>query len=259
MKILALKLKSVIITIIVMLIVVFGIFMTAQTLSDAVSGEARMIPIYNVETAEKKVAITFNCAVGNSDIDSILSTLDKYNVKATFFLLGSWADDYINEVQKIYDAGHEIGNHGYSHKDLPTMNYENIVLDIQKCNETVRNITGHSPTLFRAPSGAYDNKTISAAENLGMMTIQWDVDTLDWKNNPADEIIDRVINKAGNGSIIQFHTGTAHTAEALPEILEFFKKNSISCVSVGELIYYDNFTINHNGTQIQNQEVESES
>ena len=176
MKILAVKLKSVIIIMIVMLLVVFGIFITAHTLSDAVSGEVRMIPIYNVETDEKKVAITFNCAVGNSDIDSILATLDKHNARATFFLLGSWAEAYPEEVQKIYDAGHEIGNHGYSHKDLPTMNYENILLDIQKCNETVRNITGHSPTLFRAPSGAYDNKTISAAENLGIMTIQWDVE-----------------------------------------------------------------------------------
>ena len=176
MKILSVRLKSVIITAFVLLIVVFGIFLTASSLSDVVSAEARMIPIYNVDTPENKVAVTFNCAVGNSDIDSILSTLDKYNIKATFFLLGSWADDYVDEVQKIYDAGHEIGNHGYSHKDLPTMNYENILLDIQKCNETVRNITGHSPTLLRAPSGAYDNKTISAAENLGMMTIQWDVE-----------------------------------------------------------------------------------
>ena len=176
MKILSVRLKSVIITVFVLLTVVFGIFLTDHTLSDAVSGEAKMIPIYNVDTAENKIAMTFNCAVGNSDIDSIIETLDKYNVKATFFLLGLWADDYMEEVQKIYDAGHEIGNHGYSHKDLPTMNYENIVLDIQKCNETVRNITGHSPTLFRAPSGAYDNKTISAAESLGIMTIQWDVE-----------------------------------------------------------------------------------
>ena len=176
MKILAVKLQSVIITMVVILVVVFGIFMTAHTLSDAVSGEARMIPIYNVETDEKKIAITFNCAVGNSDIDSILAILDNYNIRATFFLLGSWADDYMEEVQKIYDSGHEIGNHGYSHKDMPTMNYEDILLDIQKCNETIRNITGHTPTLLRAPSGAYDNKTISAAENLGMTTIQWDVE-----------------------------------------------------------------------------------
>lgn len=162
----------------VILAVVIGVFLTACTLSDAVSAEARMIPIYNVDTNENKVAISFNCAVGNSDIDSILATLDNYKVKATFFLLGSWADDYTEEVQKIYDAGHEISNHGYSHKDLPTMTYENIILDIQKCNETVRNITGHSPTLFRAPSGAYDNKTISAAESLGMITVQWDVEPL---------------------------------------------------------------------------------
>ncbi len=102
MKILSVKLKSVIITMLVLLAVVFGIFLTAHTLSDAVSGEARMIPFYNVDTPENKVAVTFNCAVGNSDIESILTTLDKYNVKATFFLFGSWDDDYMEEVQKIY-------------------------------------------------------------------------------------------------------------------------------------------------------------
>ena len=176
MKILSVKLKSVIITGVILIAVAVGIFLTASSLSDVVSAETRMIPIYNVDTPENKVAITFNCAVGNSDIDEILSVLEQYNTKATFFLLGSWADDYTEEVQKIYDAGHEIGNHSYSHNDMPSMNYEDIMLDIQKCNETVRNITGHSPTLFRAPSGAYDNKTISAAENLGMTTIQWDVE-----------------------------------------------------------------------------------
>ena len=255
MKILSVKLKSVIITMTVILLVVFGIFLTAHTLSDAVSGEARMIPIYNVDTAKNKVAITFNCAVGNSDIDSILATLDKYNVKATFFILGSWADDYMEEVQKIYDAGHEIGNHGYSHKDLPTMNYEDILLDIQKCNETVRNITGHAPTLFRAPSGAYDNKTISAAESLGMMTIQWDVDSLDWKNISAAEITDRVLKKVQSGSIIQFHTGTENTAEALPVILETLLTESYTFSTVSGLIYMDNYIIDHKGTQFAAEEL----
>ena len=178
MKILSVRFKSVIITAIVILLVVSGIFFTAYTLSDTVSADVRMIPIYNVETDENNVAVTFNCAVGNSDIAEILSILKKYNVKATFFLLGSWADDYPEEVQKIYDEGHEIGNHSYSHNDMPSMSYEKILLDIQKCNETIRNITGHSPDLFRAPSGSYDNKTISAAEDLGMMTIQWDVEPL---------------------------------------------------------------------------------
>ncbi len=251
MKILSVKLKSVIITVLVLLAVVFGVFLTAHTLSDAVSGEVRMIPIYNVNTDENKVAVTFNCAVGNSDIDSILATLDKYGVKATFFLLGSWADDYTEEVQKIYDAGHELGNHSYSHKDMPSMTYEDILLDMGKCNETVRNITGHSPTLFRAPSGSYDNKTISAAEELGMKTIQWDVDTLDWKNISADEIVTRVMSKVGSGSIIQFHTGTEHTAEALPEIFEMLTEQGYSFVTVGELIYKENYTIDNTGRQIK--------
>lgn len=253
MKILSVKLKSIIITALVIIMVALGIFFTAHTLSDTVSAEARMIPIYNVDTPENKVAVTFNCAVGNSDIDSILTTLDKYNVRATFFLLGSWADDYTNEVQKIYDAGHEIGNHSYSHNDMPTMTYEKILLDIQKCNETVRNITGHSPTLFRAPSGSYDNKTISAAESLGMMTIQWDVDTIDWKNISADEILKRVTAKVKNGSIIQLHTGTDHTAEALPQILEYLKNENLSAVTVSELIYFNDFIIDSNGMQISEQ------
>lgn len=250
MKILSVRLRSVIITALVIIVIAFGILFTASTLSDAVSAQARLIPIYNVDTTENKVAVTFNCAVGNSDIDSILATLDEYGVRATFFVLGSWADDYTAEVQKIYDAGHEIGNHSYSHKDMPSMNYEDISLDIQKCNETVRNITGHSPALFRAPSGSYDNKTISAAENLGMMTIQWDVDSLDWKNISADEIFKRVTTKVQKGSIIQLHTGTEHTAKALPQILEYLKNKNLSVVTASELIYHEKFIIDNNGKQI---------
>ncbi len=134
MKILSVKLKS-IITAMVIIAVVLGIFFMASTLSDTVSADDRMIPIYNVDKDTNEVAITFNCAM-SGDIDKILDILNDYDIKCTFFLLGSWADDYIDEVQKIYDAGHEIGNHSYSHNDLPSMNYEDIILDIQKCNET---------------------------------------------------------------------------------------------------------------------------
>lgn len=249
MKILSVRLKT-LITACILLTIVLLTFFAVSMVTDAVSGEARLVPIYNVDTTENKVAVTFNCAVGNSDIDSILATLKNYNVKATFFLLGSWADDYHNEVQKIYDAGHEIGNHGYSHNDLPGMNYESIVLDIQKCNETVRSITGHSPTLLRAPSGAYDNKTISAAESLGMTTIQWDVDSVDWKNISADEIIERVTSKVQKGSIIQLHTGTDFTSQALPQILEFLQENNYKCVTVSGLIHHSNYVINRNGMQL---------
>ncbi len=134
-----------------------------------------MIPIYNVATEEKKVAVTFNCAMSD-DVDTILQILDTYDIKCTFFMLGSWAENHQDEVKSVYNAGHEIGNHRYSHKDLPKMNYEEILIDIQNCNETIKNITEYSPSLLRAPSGAYDNKTLSAAETLGMMTIQWNIE-----------------------------------------------------------------------------------
>lgn len=249
MKIFSFRLKSIIITAVILIAVTFGVYFMASQVSEAVSASERMIPIYNVNKDTNEVAITFNCAI-SGDVDKILQILEEYNVKATFFMLGSWADDHHEEVTAIFEAGHEIGNHSYSHNDMPSMNYDDIMLDIQKCNETVRNITGHSPTLFRTPSDSYDNKTISAAENLGMYTIQWDVDTLDWKNISADEIVTRVTSKVKSGSIIQMHTGTAHTAEALGEILNYLYSNGFKLVTVGELIYHESYHIDNNGMQI---------
>lgn len=249
MKVFSLRLKSVLITAVIILAVVGSVLFVASKVTDAVSAQARMIPIYNVETSSNKVAVTFNCATGTDDIDTILGTLDSYGVKATFFFLGSWADDHTDAAAKIYEAGHEIGSHSYSHNDMPTMSYEDILLDLQKCNTVIRNITGENPVMFRAPSGSYDNKTISAAEALNMYTIQWDVDSIDWKNLSADEILKRVTTKVKSGSIIQLHTGTEHTAEALPEILRYLKSENFEAVTVGELIFKDNYIIDYNGTQ----------
>ena len=249
MKIISFKLKSVLITAAIILAVTFGVLFAASKVTDAVNAGARMLPIYNVQTDSNNVAVTFNTANGDGETAEILSILEEYDVKATFFLLGSWADSHTDEVTAIYEAGHEIGNHSYSHNDMPQMTYEDILLDIGKCNTTIRNITGENPVLFRAPSGSYDNKTISAAESLGMYAVQWDVDSIDWKNISADEIIQRVTSKIKSGSIIQLHTGTEHTAEALPEILNYIKSNGFNPVTVGELILKDNYIIDNNGTQ----------
>ena len=176
MKFFSFRLKSIIITAVIIVAVCVGVYFMASQVSEAVSASERLIPIYNVDKNTNEVAITFNCAVGGEDIGTILSVLDKYDVKATFFMLGSWAENHHEEVTAIFNAGHELGNHSYSHNDMPSMSYDDIMQDIQKCNETVRSITGTATTLFRAPSGSYDNKTISAAENLGMKTVQWDVE-----------------------------------------------------------------------------------
>lgn len=252
MKILSVKLKSVIITALVLLAVTIGVFFMASLVNEAVSANDRMIPIYDVDKDTNEVAVTFNCAI-SGDVDRILAILKDYDVKCTFFLLGSWAEAHADEVKAIYDAGHEIGNHSYSHTDMPSMSYENIILDIQKCNDIIKNITGESPTLFRAPSGSYDNKTISAAEELSMTTIQWDADSVDWKNISAQEILQRVKSKVKSGSIIQLHSGTDHTAEALPYLLDYLTLNGFIPVTVSELIYHSDYKINSNGTQMQMQ------
>ncbi len=248
MKIFSLRLKSITITAIILIAVCLGVYFMASLVNEAVSANDRLIPIYNVDKDTNEVAITFNCAI-SGDIDRILSILEAYDVKCTFFLLGSWAEAHADEVKAIYDAGHELGNHSYSHNDMPSMSYENIILDIQKCNDVVKSITGESPTLFRAPSGAYDNKTISAAEELGMTTIQWDVDSVDWRNISEDEIISRVTSKVKSGSIIQLHSGTEHTADALPDLLDYLTANGFTTTTVSKLIYTSDYKINSNGTQ----------
>lgn len=215
---------------------------------------SRKIPVYKVDTAEKKVALTFNCADGDEDVVSILSTLEKYNIKATFFPLGVWVKAHPDSLKRIYENGHEIGNHSFSHADCAALSYNEIYDEIVKCNDAVKSVTGECPVLFRAPSGSYDNKTIESAESAGMTVIQWSVDSVDWRNNSADEIYDRVVNKAGEGDIIQFHTGTASTAIVLQRIITELLNRGFTFVTVGELIYPQPYTIDHAGVQRKLQE-----
>ena len=215
---------------------------------------SRKIPVYKVDTAEKKVALTFNCADGDEDVVSILSTLEKYNIKATFFPLGIWVKAHPDSLKRIYEKGHEIGNHSFSHADCVTLTRTEIYDEIIKCNEAVKSVTGKCPVLFRAPSGSYDNKTIESAESAGMTVIQWSVDSVDWRNNSADEIYDRVVNKAEAGDIIQFHTGTASTAAVLERIITELLNRGFSFVTVGELIYSQPYTVDHAGVQHKLQE-----
>lgn len=250
MRLISIKLKSIIITGVIILCVVFSVLFMARGLNDAVYSENRLLPIYNVKTDESKVALTFNVAAGG-DIDEILNILDKYNVKSTFFFLGCYAEKNPEDVKKIIGAGHEAGNHSYSHKDPKLQTEREIAEDISKCNSLIESISGVKPKLYRPPSGSYDNKTIDGANSLCMTSIQWDVDTVDWKNISKDEIIARVRAKTKNGSIIQLHTGTKHTAEALEEIIVYLNSKNFKLVKVSELIFTDNFYIDNCGTQIK--------
>lgn len=220
--------------------------------SSAVNAEnQRLIPIYCVDTNEKKVAITFDAAWGAEDTDELIGILKEYNAKATVFVVGEWARKYPDSVKAFFSAGHEIGNHSDSHKAYSKLNFDEIKADINLCSDSVQAAIGEKPVLLRAPSGDYSNNTITAAESLSMKTIQWSVDSLDWQGLETDEIIKRVTGAAENGSIILFHNDVKNTPKALRGVLEDLSKKGFSFVTVSDLVFQNNYKIDGAGKQIK--------
>lgn len=139
----------------------------------------KLLPIYSVDTQEKKVAISFDAAWGDEHTQSILDTLDQYNIKATFFLVGFWVDKYPKDVEAIFLKGHEIGNHSSTHPNMSQISKEQIQKELDTTSQKIEAIISQKPTLFRPPFGGYNNTLIETAEELGYQTIQWDVDPVD--------------------------------------------------------------------------------
>ena len=249
--------KQKIITYFVSVLTVIILFFVASTLnrSDEIietsaTGE-RLLPIYNVKTEEKKVAFTMNCAWNADDIDSILETLEKEDVKITFFMVGEWIDKYQESVEKIYKAGHEIANHSDTHKHVNNLSYEDNVKEIESANEKIKKITGVENKLYRAPYGEYNNTVIKAAKENGYIPIQWSLDTIDYTGITGEEMWNRIEAKKKEGDIILRHNGTKHTADSLEMLIKNIKEKGFEIVKVSDLIYQDNYKIDINGTQIK--------
>ncbi|MDE6104332.1 MAG: polysaccharide deacetylase family protein [Clostridia bacterium] len=209
----------------------------------------RLVPIYSVEREDKVVSISFDCAWGTEHTDDILNALRVSNVRATFFMVEFWVEKYPEFVKKIDEAGHEIGTHSSTHSYMSKQNAEEIKLELSTSSEAIEKITGKKVELFRPPYGDYDNELIKTASELGYYTIQWDTDSLDWKDLSATDIAMRVVNGVQSGSIILMHNNGLHTAEAVPIILETLKNKGYSFVPIGELIYKENYTVDGTGRQ----------
>ena len=210
----------------------------------------RKVPIYCVDTTERKVAISFDAAWGADKTEKIMDILDEYKVRATFFLVGFWAEKYSDIVRSIDSRGYEIGTHSNTHPDLSKMSAEQVKLELSQSIEKIDKACSNvNVKLFRPPFGAYNNTVIDTAESLGLTTIQWSVDSLDWKGESGSEIVNRVLSKVGCGSIILCHNNADHILDALPPLLERLKMQNYSVVSVGDLIYSDNYTIDRAGVQ----------
>ncbi len=212
----------------------------------------KYLPIYNVQTQENKIAFTMNCAWNADDIDSILETLKNNDVHITFFMVGDWVDKYPEAVKKIYEAGHEIGSHSNTHPHVNNLSAEKNLEEINLSVNKIEKITGHKTNLYRAPYGEYNNIVIKTAQENGFYTIQWNLDTLDYQGLTGEEMWNRLKNKLDGGSIILSHNGTKHTADSLDMLIKNIKASGFKLITISELIYKDNYSINNNGTQVFN-------
>ncbi len=212
------------------------------------STAARKVPVYYVNTEEKKVAISFDAAWGADKTEKIMDICKQYNVNATFFLVGFWVEDYPEIAKKIADNGFEIGTHSNTHPDMTTLSSGQIKEELVTSTQIIKNTTNVDCRLFRAPYGAYNDTLITVAESLNLTTIQWDVDTLDWKGLSGGEICKRVLNSVKSGSIILCHNNSDHILDALPLVFDRLQKQGYKICPVGELVY-ENGKTDNNGMQ----------
>ncbi len=211
----------------------------------------RELPIYRVQTQEKKIAISFDCAWGTDYTDTLLSVMKEFDVKCNFFMVEFWTEKHPDYVKKIFEAGHEIGTHSATHPYMSKLDKSAIERELKTSKLAIENITGKNVEVFRPPYGDYDDLLINTAKELGLYTIQWDVDSLDWKDLSAKEIEKRVVSRVKNGSIVLFHNQGLHTAEALPNIIKSLKEKGYSFVPIGQLIYRDNYYMASDGAQVK--------
>ncbi|WIV11429.1 polysaccharide deacetylase family protein [Proteiniborus sp. MB09-C3] len=219
----------------------------------SVFSPARELPIYYVDTPEKKIAISFDAAWGTDFTNDILDTLDKYNVKTTFFLVDFWVKKYPEVVKEIDRRGHEIGNHSTNHPYMSKLDDIQIIKEIKTTEDSIKNVTGKKTILFRPPFGDYNDRLIRVCRENGYYVIQWDVDSLDWKEFGVQPVVDRVTRNVKNGSIVLFHNNAKYVSEYLPIILEKLQTDGYKIVPISELIHKDDFYIDNNGKQIKKQ------
>lgn len=195
--------------------------------------EPEHAPIYRGDTSKKQVSVIFTVYWGTEYMDGILAVLKENNVKATFFISGSWAEREDITLQKIYNEGHEIGNHGFFQIDHKKVAYTKNQEEILITERFIEAITGYKTNLFTPPSGSYSNTTLKAAFDLGYKTIMWSKDTMDWQDNDESLIFSRSTKNLKNGDIVLMHP-TEHTLNTLDRILRFYRDNGFSEVTVSE-------------------------
>lgn len=201
-------------------------------------GGNRSQPIYSVDTTDKKLALTFDTEGNEGDIGKILEVLKAHDVRATFFVKGSWVEAYPLWIKRISAAGHDLGNQGSQHKDMRKLDKEKAEQELMGVHESVKELTGAEMELFRPPLGAYDEAVVQVASGNGYTTVCWSIDSLDWKDYGSNSIVNTVVNQAvlAKGDIVLFHSNAKYTAAALEQVIVELQKRGYQIVPISELL-----------------------
>lgn len=190
---------------------------------------------YYKGSSKDGVSLMFNVYWGTKEVYGILDRLDEYGARATFFVGGSWADDNTECLREIFSRGHEVGSHGYFHRDHGRIDYSANYQEIKTSVDFIAAALNVSVTLFAPPSGAYNDDTIRAAKALGLKTVMWSKDTIDWRDKNVSDCFTRATKNVSGGDLILMHP-MAHTLEALPSILKYYGEVGLKVLPVGENI-----------------------
>ena len=234
----------------VCLIALSAVYLFLQPGGDLmVAARKRELPIYNVSRTEKVLSISFDAAWGDANTLKLLDLLDQYNVKTTFFLVGIWVERYPELVQEIVARGHEIGNHSTTHPHMTQCSDTKIIQELRVTSDRIEELTGIRPSLFRPPYGDYNDKVVTLSRQEGYECIQWNVDSLDWKNLGAQNMITQSTRKVASGDIVLFHNDSKYLLDALPTILDRYVSLGYQVIPISELLLQGETTIDYQGTQ----------
>ena len=188
------------------------------------------------DRTRKWIALTFDDGPHPGYTPRILSILEKYGVRATFFVVGKKAEQYPDLIRQQAEAGHSVGNHTYHHVNLTRIPPVDVAAEIKACGDVIQSITGKSPRLFRPPGGDYDRNVAEVAVSLGYWIVLWTDDPGDYANPPEQVLEARLFGRLGNGGIILLHDGIAETIELLPRLIEYLQARGFRLVTVDEMI-----------------------
>ena len=216
---------------------------------EVLAGKRKELPVYSVNRDDKKIALTIDAAWEDDKTPFILDQLDQAGIKATFYVCGFWMDKYPDYVKSIFAKGHELGNHTDTHPHMSKIDSVKMQKELTALDDKMEKLTGKRCKTFRAPYGEYNDTVITTTRAMGYTPVQWDIDTIDWKQRSTDTILASVIPKLHPGAIILCHNNGYNIEEYLPKLIAAAKEQGYEFITVSELLLPGETMIDVNGVQ----------